>query len=140
MGLVLSSAYVGLTRYGGIIMFFFDWADIPLLFAKIAKYLSKDPTDNFQYVANRLFEGFAVLFFMTRNVYFNYIVYACCRDLTRGFVNRVCKFLLIILVGLQTYWFMLIVKAAIRQGKNGGSVEDVREASDGEKTNQKKLN
>lgn len=137
---MLSSAYVGLIRYGGIIMFFFDWADIPLLFAKIAKYLSKDPTDNFQYMANRLFEAFAVLFFLTRNVYFSYVVYACCRDLTRGFVNRVCKFLLIILVVLQTYWFVLIVQAAIRQGKNGGRVEDVREDNLGATTNQKKLN
>jgi hypothetical protein len=60
--------------------------------------------------------------------------------LTRGFVNRVCKFLLIILVVLQTYWFILIVKAAIRQGKNGGSVEDVREDNLEAKTDQKKLN
>ena len=29
IGLVLGSAYVGHIGYGGIIMFFFDWADIP---------------------------------------------------------------------------------------------------------------
>jgi hypothetical protein len=127
LGLVLCSALVGLTRYGGIIMFFFDWADIPLLCAKAFKYLSKSPHDSFQYTANRLFEVFTVLFFITRCVCFNYVVYATWCDLSNDWVDRVCKYLLLVLVVLQTYWMGLVIKAAIRISKNGGVAEDSRD-------------
>ena len=101
-------------------MFFFDWADIPLLIAKLCKYLSKDPNDAFQFTANRFFECFGVLFFLTRNLYYNYVVYAAWMDLTNAMVNRVCQYLLLLLVGLQTYWLYLIIRALIRQKENGG--------------------
>lgn len=105
-------------------MFFFDWADIPLLSAKICKYLSKDPKDAFQFIANRLFETFAVLFFLTRNLYYNYVVYWACKDPGVKLFN---KYLLLALVGLQTYWLYLVIMAVVRQQKNGGNAEDVRE-------------
>jgi TLC domain len=127
LGLVLGSAHVGHTRYGGIIMFFFDWADIPLLCAKACKYLSHHPQDSFQYFANRLFEVFAVLFFATRCVYYNYVVYAAWMDLSNDWVNRSCQYLLLALVALQTYWMGLIVKAAVRISNNGGVAEDERD-------------
>jgi hypothetical protein len=127
LGLVLGSAYAGLTRHGGIIMFFFDWADIPLLCAKACKYMSKDPKDAFQTTANRLFEIFAVLFFLTRNVWYNYIVYAVWMDLSNDWMNRCCKYLLLILAALQTYWLYLVIKAARRISRNQGNVEDVRD-------------
>jgi TLC domain len=127
LGLVLGSAYAGLTRHGGTIMFFFDWADIPLLCAKACKYLSKDPRDFCQTLANRLFEIFAVLFFATRCVYFNYVVYATWMDLSSDWAHRFCKYLLLILVVLQTYWMSLIVKAVVRMSKNGGIAEDARD-------------
>jgi hypothetical protein len=127
LGLVLGSASVGHTRYGGIIMFFFDWADIPLLCAKAAKYLSKDPKDAFQYTANRLFEVFAVLFFLTRNVCYNYVVYAAWMDLSNDWVNRSCQYPLLILAGLQTYWLNIVIQAALRISSNGGNVEDARD-------------
>lgn len=127
LGLVIGSAHIGHFGYGGVIMFFFDWADVPLLAAKLCKYLSKDPKDMFQFVANRLFEAFAVCFFLTRNGYFNYVVYCVISDLPPCFVNYYCKVLLVALIVLQTYWFWLIVKAVIRQRENGGAVEDVRE-------------
>lgn len=127
LGLVLGSAHVGLQRFGGIIMFFFDWADIPLLSAKACKYLSQDPSDTYQQVANRLFEVFAVLFFATRNCYFNYVVYCAWMDLSDAFVDQVCQWLLTVLVGLQTYWMYLIVKLAIKISENGGVAEDSRD-------------
>lgn len=108
-------------------MFFFDWADIPLLFAKLFKYLSKDPKDNFQFAANRLFEVFAVLFFLTRNVCYTYVAYCALMDLASDFVSWYCQVLLVTLVGLQTYWFVLVIKAVIRQKQNDGVIEDVRE-------------
>jgi hypothetical protein len=142
IGLLLGSAYVGHIRYGGIIMFFFDWADIPLLSAKICKYLSKDPKDDVQWVANRFFEMFAVLFFLTRNVYYTYVVYCAWMDLTNDMVNRGCQYLLIVLFILQTYWLFLVIQAVGRQQQNDGNVEDVREDNDDDtaKENGKKVN
>jgi hypothetical protein len=107
-------------------MFFFDWADIPLLSAKLCKYLSKDPDDKLQYVANRLFELFAVVFFATRNVLYSYIVYVAVWDLPENYKGHISRTLLVILVFLQTYWMHLVIQVAIRQAKTG-SVEDVRE-------------
>jgi hypothetical protein len=114
-------------RYGGVIMFFFDWADIPLLSAKTCKYLSKDPQDNFQFAANRLFETFAVLFFVTRNCYYNYVVYCCWMDLPDELASRRVQYLLLPLVGLQTYWLYLVIMAVKRQRQNGGNAEEIRE-------------
>ena len=111
-------------------MFFFDWGDIPLLSAKLFKYLSKDPNDLFQFAANRLFEAFAVCFFLTRNCFFNYVVYAVICDLEVTIVNVYCEVLLVALVGLQTYWMFLIIQAVQRQKENGGVAEDVREKDD----------
>jgi hypothetical protein len=127
LALVLGSACVGLTRYGGIIMFFFDWADIPLLCAKACKYLSKDPSDMCQTLANRLFEIFAVLFFATRCVYFNYVVFAAWMDLSNDWVDRSIRYLLLILVALQSYWMSLVVHAVVRMSKNGGTADDARD-------------
>ena len=115
---------------GGVIMFFFDWADIPLLSAKLCKYLSKDPKDMLQFVANRFFEVFAVCFFLTRNAYFNYVAYAAVSDLPFNNANVFVRILLIALALLQTYWMGLIVKAVIRQHENDGVIEDVREKED----------
>jgi hypothetical protein len=130
LGLVVGSAEIGHFGYGGIVMFFFDWADIPLLAAKLCKYLSKDPQDMLQFVANRLFEAFAVCFISTRNGFFNYVAYGFICDLPAGPGNYFCKFLLIALAILQTYWMYLIVKAVQRQRENDGVVEDVREKED----------
>ena len=130
ISLVFGSASFGQIRYGGIIMFFFDWADIPLLAAKIFKYLSLQKGDFCQNAANRLFEVFALLFFLTRNVYYTYVVYCAWMDIPGNMTNRICQYMLIALVVLQTYWIGLIIQAAVRQSKNDGNIEDVRE--DGE--------
>jgi hypothetical protein len=124
LGLILSSASVGHTRYGGIIMFFFDWADIPLLAAKAFKYLSLDPTDSFELAAKRLFEVFAVTFFVTRVMFYNYIVYCAIVDLPGDRINRTCQSLLVALVCLQTYWMGLIIRALIRALTKGTLVDE----------------
>ena len=77
VALVLFSAHAGVTRIGGVVMFFFDWADPFLLVAKALVYLSRKPTDMYQWWADRLFETFAVAFFLTRNLMFNYVVFVC---------------------------------------------------------------
>lgn len=109
-------------------MFFFDWADMPLLAAKMCLYLSKDPNDMFQFSANRLFELFALTFFATRNCFYNFVVYSIIKDLEYSPANFVCEVLLVMLVILQTYWMYLIAVAARKQKESGGNVvDDVRE-------------
>ena len=137
-------------------MYFFDWADPPLLLAKCFKYLSdeelvegdddepskttnkdKDDTQNIalrQLLStwtNRLFEIFAVVFFLTRNMLYSYVVYFVLKDLKRDGTMpgaATCQTLCVILVALQTYWFGLIVQAVRRQSKSkDGKIQDVRE-------------
>jgi TLC domain len=127
VGLVLLSAHCGCHRIGGVIMFFFDWADPFLLIAKALKYLSKHPQDVFQNSANVMFVLFALSFFLTHNVMFNYVVSVAFRDFWGTYESNVCCILLFLLVILQTYWLGLLIQAIYVQVKNGGNVEDVRE-------------
>jgi hypothetical protein len=135
--LVLLSAQAGYTFAGGVIMFFFDWADPFILLAKACKYLSIDSSDVFQFMADRLFEIFAVVFFLTRNVMYSYVVYAALTDehqeetTTRKILNT----LLVVLALLMKYWLFLIIQAVIHRCGNKGKVEDIREYAGKEKTN-----
>lgn len=127
ISLVSASAVIGFLGFGGLMMFLFDWADIPLLAAKLFIYLSKDQNDMYQYTANRLFELFAVVFFVSRVCLFNYVVYRAVTDLPVNTTNRIMEFLMFALACLQTYWMYLIIAAVKRQKKCGGNVEDIRE-------------
>ncbi|CAB9528451.1 LAG1 longevity assurance homolog [Seminavis robusta] len=133
VALVLLSGHVGLTRVGGVIMFFFDWTDPFMLIAKALVYLSRKPTDIYQWLADRLFELFAVSFFLTRNLMFSCVVYVVFQydfndypeiPATAAFI---LKSMLIVLELLMTFWLVLIIKAAINQLSNEGNVEDIRE-------------
>ena len=108
-------------------MFFFDWADLPLQSAKAFKYLSLDPKDFYNYVASRLFELFAITYFLTRNVMFNFVVYTAVKDLRASTSGQIGKTLLVMLAAIQTFWLTLLVKAVKKQIANGGNVEDIRE-------------
>lgn len=108
-------------------MFFFDWADLPLQSAKAFKYLSLDPKDFYNYVANRLFELFAITYFMTRNIMFNFVVYTAVKDLRASTSGHIGKILLVMLAAIQTFWLTLLIKAVKKQIANGGNVEDIRE-------------
>lgn len=123
----LHTAIIGFLGFGGLMMFLFDWADIPLLAAKLFIYLSKDQNDMYQYTANRLFELFAVVFFVSRVCLFNYVVYRAVTDLPVNTTNRIMEFLMFALACLQTYWMYLIIAAVKRQKNCGGNVEDIRE-------------
>jgi hypothetical protein len=127
LGLVFGSAYSNYIRGGGVIMFFFDWADPPLLLAKSCKYLTQGDKDSYQWAANRLFEVFAFLFILTRNIMYNFVVFYPLRDMPRSAVPH--RILLVLLVLLQTHWCLLIIKAVQRQSKNEGRVDDVRETA-----------
>jgi len=126
IALVVSSINAGYTRFGGVIMFFFDWADLPLQVAKASKYLSLDSKDIWNYVANRLFELFALTYFVTRNVMYNFVVFVACRDLPEDMNGNIAKTLLIMLAAIQTFWLTLLIKAVKKQIDNG-DVEDIRD-------------
>lgn len=108
-------------------MFFFDWADLPLLSAKASKYLSISGDDMYQYIANRLFEIFAVVYTVTRNVMYNFVVYTALRDLPSNNSGNTARALLVMLAALQTYWLTLLYEAVMRQIANGGNAEEIRE-------------
>lgn len=122
--LVLGSAMQGLTRMGGVIMFFFDWTDPPLLTAKSLLYLSQSPDDKFQKAADVLFALFAATFFFTRNVLYNYVVYIGVRDLPEW--AYVCRIMLVVLAALQTWWLYLLGRV-IHKKVVTGALSDVRE-------------
>lgn len=132
---MLLSAQAGATRVGGVLMFFFDYADPPLLIAKAMVYLSRKRMDMYQFMADRLFELFAVAFFVTRNIMFNYVAYvilAYDHQLTSSMPFRQVVFLksmIVVLVILMTFWLGLIIKAAIYQKSNRGNADDIREFS-----------
>ena len=79
--------------------FFLDWVDIVLTAAKLCKHMSTKRNDGWQFLADRLFEVFAVTFVITRNGILNYVAYACLVD----FENTPLKALVLMLVGIMTY-------------------------------------
>lgn len=134
----ISYAY-GWNRVGVIVMALLDPADVPLHVAKMCKYVGdvhKAPagkTNYFQFAADRLFEFFAVVFFMTRLVLYPYVCWSAHWEATRYFPKGApewtCVALLETLLALQCYWFVLLVRAAIKMAKSG-SVEDIRSDDD----------
>ena len=61
--------------------------------------MSTKRNDGWQFLADRLFEVFAVTFVITRNGILNYVAYACLVD----FENTPLKALVLMLVGIMTY-------------------------------------
>merc|ERR1712079_96173 len=70
-----------------------------------------------QFVADRLFEVFAVMFFITRLLFYSYVCWSAHIEATRFFPKGppewTCDALLYTLLLLQMYWFMLIMKVAL---------------------------
>lgn len=124
VALVLGSIMAGYIRIGCVIMFFMDWVDPFLLTAKMCRYLSSNPHDGYQFVANRLFEVFGILFFLTRNVLLIYVVWICVRDFPQG--ARTLKGLCVVLVMVQVFWLVSILQTARIQYTNKGNVDDFR--------------
>eukprot|EP00929_Paragymnodinium_shiwhaense_P073827 TRINITY_DN3771_c0_g1_i2.p1 TRINITY_DN3771_c0_g1~~TRINITY_DN3771_c0_g1_i2.p1 ORF type:complete len:363 (+),score=90.91 TRINITY_DN3771_c0_g1_i2:103-1191(+) len=123
----------GWNRVGVVVMVVFDPADVPLHVAKLCKYTGESVSRRFagkwQFVADRCFELFAVVFFLTRLVIFSYICWSAHIESLRYFPHGVpewtCIILLYTLLLLQIFWFSLIIKVAIKLLR-GQSAEDVR--------------
>mmetsp|Transcript_9789 Transcript_9789/g.13903 ORF Transcript_9789/g.13903 Transcript_9789/m.13903 type:complete len:328 (+) Transcript_9789:35-1018(+) len=127
VALVWLSYVYGWIRIGTIVMLLLDPADVPLHIAKMLKYTSDagGRCSGFLYMlANRAFETFAVVFFITRLAMYPYPCYSAlvessrvwAEDAGREWQHDLSEWtaigLLFILQGLQIYWFWLIVKVA----------------------------
>lgn len=131
---VIWISYVyGWNRVGVCVMVLLDPADVPLHTAKLFKYTAdasrKKSKAFWQFLADRLFEVFAVTFFVTRLVLYGYICWSCHFEAARyfeyGYGAWACVALLETLLALQVYWFSLIVKVAVKL-LSGKGVEDIR--------------
>ena len=127
--LVLLSAQAGFTRIGGVLMFFFDWADPPMLIGKAFLFLSRRESDMYQQIADICMVLFVFVFVFTRNIIFTGIVYVCFRDFSNTSPAIILlKFLMMVLVVLMTFWFVLILRTVHNQFvKRHGHVDDMRE-------------
>lgn len=132
VAICLISYVYGWNRIGVVIMLLFDPADVPLHCAKLFKYASDASGRRlFQFIADRFFEGFAVIFFITRLVCHSYVCWSASVEGPRVIPNAggpagwACIALLYVLLAMQLYWFWLIVQAAIKLSKDG-AVDDPR--------------
>ena len=72
----LVSYSLGFTRLGAMVKLVMDPADVPLHTAKMFLYISGEDTKSWAYfIADRMFEVFAVVFFVTRLLCYGYVVY-----------------------------------------------------------------
>merc|ERR1712151_1338013 len=128
---VIFISYVyGWNRVGVVVMVLLDPADVPLHLAKLFKYTSEVTKRRvLQVVADRLFEAFAVVFFVTRIVLFGYVCWSAHIEATRyfpkGLPEWTCIALLYMLLFLQIFWFSLIIRVALKLLRGDGA-EDPR--------------
>jgi len=140
IGVVYVSYFGGWNRVGVVVMVLLDPADVPLHLAKLCKYTSEALEMNiWQFFADRLFEFFAVLFFVTRLVMFGYVCWSAHIESEQYFhldyAAKFCVLLLYLLMVLQLYWFGSILKVAMKLLRGQGA-EDIR--SDDEDEDPKK--
>merc|ERR1712032_904793 len=117
---VIYISYIyGWNRVGVVVMVLLDPADVPLHLAKLCKYIA-DAKGLYiwQFIADRLFEMFALVFFVTRLVCYGYVCWSAHIEATRyfpkGLPEWTCVGLLYTLLALQLYWFFLIIKVAVK--------------------------
>ncbi len=118
---------IDFTRVGAVVKVLMDPADVPLHLAKLCKYAGRE------FAADRLFEIFAASFFVMRLVMYGYVVWASTFEVrkytTLPFSGNVCVAGLIVLYGLQVFWFSLVVKVAVKIAR-GEKLEDIRSDSE----------
>lgn len=141
--LVIYASYVyGWNRVGVVVMLLLDPADVPLHLAKLCKYTAEASGRHiWQFLADRLFEFFGVVFFVTRIALYGYVCWSAHFESPRyfpmSFPKVVCLVSLDIILLLQIYWFSLIVKVAVKMIREG-VVEDVRSDDEDEAQDEKK--
>ncbi|KAJ3399863.1 hypothetical protein CcCBS67573_g01106 [Chytriomyces confervae] len=132
---VITASYIfGFTRVGIIILLLHDCSDPIMEYAKCSLYLKK------QQRADSFFTLFAVVFIVTRNILFPYVircahVHSILEDGTRmprgsEFWGNFCLGCLWVLAALNFYWGFLIVKIAVKTAITGEVEGDIREQDD----------
>ena len=122
---VVAISYFGYVPVGLVIMVLFDPADVPLHTAKCLKYLAEcrpmgGVRSVLQFGSNRSFEVFAVSFFVTRLVMYPYVMWSChVESQPLGAQGNIAIVLLWILLGLNVYWFYLIIRVVVKMAVNG---------------------
>jgi len=135
--LLCSISYVyGWNRIGCIVMFLLDPADVPLHCAKLCKYIADEKrTRVWIFTSDRLFESFAVAFFVTRLCFYPYVCWSAHVEATRywpkGVPEWTCVALLELLLILQVWWFRLIIYVAIKMAR-GEEATDARSDTEDE--------
>jgi hypothetical protein len=143
--LVFLSYCLGYSRIGAAVMFLLDPADPPLHIAKLCLYMAGGKgkgESRWQFLADRFFEIFGVLFFVTRCCLYPYCVWSATIEGPRYVFNAgkpeawfdmylfdelVAVCLLWVLMFLQFFWLSLIIKVALKP-----HAEDNRSDSEGE--------
>ena len=128
----ISYAY-GWNRVGAVVMALLDPADVPLHVAKQFKYVGDARGGKTQKImqmgADIFFVIFMLLFAVMRLGLYPYVVWSSTLEGPRHFEYGAgayaCVALLYVLLGLQVYWFALILKVAIKV-ITAGAAEDVR--------------
>mmetsp|Transcript_10474 Transcript_10474/g.18301 ORF Transcript_10474/g.18301 Transcript_10474/m.18301 type:complete len:315 (+) Transcript_10474:3-947(+) len=130
VALLFYSYSVNFTRVGVMIMLVHDASDIFLEAAKLARYAKA------QVLATGLFVVFAIIWVITRNVIFPFVLirstmtetlhYAHLNNISAEPHYTVLNSMLILLEILHMYWTYLIFKIIWRQVK-GGDARDIRE-------------
>jgi len=120
----------GWNRIGCIVMFLLDPADVPLHAAKLCKYIADVTGSRFwTFMSDRIFESFAVVFFVSRLGMYPYVCWSAHIEATqywpKGIPEWSCVVLLELLLLMQIFWGRLIVNVAIKMAR-GEHVEDVR--------------
>merc|ERR1712050_441769 len=99
--------------------------------AKMGQALAKKA----KFMADRFFELFAVVFFITRLCCYGYVTWSAHFEsiayFPKGVPEWTCIVLLYILLALQMYWFGLVIKAVMKILMTG-QLEDVRSDDEAE--------
>lgn len=134
---VAISYWCGWNRIGCIVMLIFDPADVFVGWGKLCLYTGHIGNNapiltpsGWKWCADRAFEAFAVVFFVTRLVMHPYVCWSAHVEASRYFAKDAaswtCVACLEVLLALQIYWFRLIVEAILRKAKTG-ELSDHRE-------------
>lgn len=135
----------GWNRVGAVVMALLDPADVPLHVAKQFKYVGDARGGKTQKImqtgADIFFVVFMLLFAVMRLGLYPYVVWSSTfegpRHFQYGAGAYACVTLLFVLLGLQVYWFALILKVAIKV-ITSGAAEDVRSDDEDEEDEPKK--
>jgi len=138
--LLICISYIsGWNRVGVVMMLLMDPADVPLHIAKVCNYLAKagGRRRHWKFLANRFFEAFVVVFFVTRILMLSYVVWSVSVESHRAIPNfggmprlaRTASALCYALLAIQLLWFFLVLKVAVRV-LSGQEIEDARSDDD----------